>query len=254
MRGLPYRAGLNREAAAPLKPTSPLPNSPQPTKHALALRLVGETLRDPTVLNLPRIQTADASAATVKDAGLLAGPHFVSAPCLARSCVLAFFHAVLEAWSRPGTAVATRRRNLRRSILDSEERVGTDDYCKQPDYHLHSTSHRDLLPPSPPAEKPLIASNRVRMNTLALGAQLPTLYGLREYVEAGGLMSYGPNTPDLFRRSAEIVDKILRGAKPGEIPVEQPTKFDLVINLTTAKTLGLEIPPTVLARADEVIE
>jgi putative ABC transport system substrate-binding protein len=67
-------------------------------------------------------------------------------------------------------------------------------------------------------------------------------------------MSYGPNTPDLFRRSAEIVDKILRGAKPGEIPVEQPTKFDLVINLTTAKTLGLEIPPTLLARADEVIE
>jgi putative ABC transport system substrate-binding protein len=87
-----------------------------------------------------------------------------------------------------------------------------------------------------------------------LGARLPTLYGLREYVEAGGLMSYGPNTPDLFRRSAEIVDKILRGAKPGEIPVEQPTKFDLVINLTTAKTLGLEIPPTMLARVDEVIE
>jgi putative tryptophan/tyrosine transport system substrate-binding protein len=91
--------------------------------------------------------------------------------------------------------------------------------------------------------EPLIASNRVRMNTLALGARLPTLYGLREYVEAGGLMSYGPNTPDLFRRSAEIVDKILRGAKPGEIPVEQPTKFDLVINLTTAKTLGLENTP-----------
>jgi hypothetical protein len=147
MRGLPYQAGLNREAAAPLKPTSPLPN--------LALRLVGETLRDPTVLNLPRVQTADASAAPVKDAGLLADPHLVSAPCLARSCVLALFHAVLEAWSRPGTAVATRRRNLRRSILDSEERVGTDDYCKQPDYHLHSTSHRDLLPPSPPAEKDL---------------------------------------------------------------------------------------------------
>jgi putative tryptophan/tyrosine transport system substrate-binding protein len=102
--------------------------------------------------------------------------------------------------------------------------------------------------------EPLIASNRVRMNTLALGARLPTLYGLREYVEAGGLMSYGPNTPDLFRRSAEIVDKILRGAKPGEIPVEQPTKFDLVINLTTAKALGLDIPATVLARVDEVIE
>jgi ABC-type uncharacterized transport system substrate-binding protein len=102
--------------------------------------------------------------------------------------------------------------------------------------------------------EPLIASNRVRMNTLTLGARLPTLYGLREYVEAGGLMSYGPNTPDLFRRSADIVDKILRGAKPGDIPVEQPTKFDLVINLTTAKALGLTIPDTLLARADEVIE
>jgi hypothetical protein len=170
MRGLPYRAGLNREAAAPLKPTSPLPNSPQPTKHALALRLVGETLRDPTVLNLPRIQTADASAATVKDAGLLAGPHFVSAPCLARSCVLAFFHAVLEAWSRPGTAVATRRRNLRRSILDSEERVGTDDYCKQSDYHLHSTSHRDLLPPPPPAEKATARQDQTGKTSTADGA------------------------------------------------------------------------------------
>jgi putative tryptophan/tyrosine transport system substrate-binding protein len=102
--------------------------------------------------------------------------------------------------------------------------------------------------------EPLTGSNRVRVNTLALGALLPTVHGLREYVEAGGLMSYGPNTPDLFRRSADIVDKILRGAKPSEIPVEQPTRFDLVINLTTAKTLGLEIPPTLLAIADEVIE
>ena len=100
--------------------------------------------------------------------------------------------------------------------------------------------------------EPLIGSNRVRINTLALGARLPTLHGLREYVEAGGLMSYGPNSPDLFRRSADIVDKILRGAKPSDI--EQPTRFDLVVNLTTAKTLGLEIPPTLIARADEVIE
>ena len=102
--------------------------------------------------------------------------------------------------------------------------------------------------------EPLIGSNRVRINTLALGARLPTLHGLREYVEAGGLMSYGPNSPDLFRRSADIVDKILRGAKPSDIPVEQPTRFDLVVNLTTAKALGLTVPPTLLARADEVIE
>ena len=91
---------------------------------------------------------------------------------------------------------------------------------------------------------PLVNNNRIRINTLALGARLPTMYGLREHVEAGGLMSYGPNFPDLFRRAADYVDKILHGAKPAEIPVEQPTKFDLVINLKTAKALGLDIPPT----------
>ena len=85
----------------------------------------------------------------------------------------------------------------------------------------------------------LANANRIRINTLALGARLPTMHGSRDYVEAGGLMSYGPNFPDLFRRAADYVDKILRGAKPGDIPVEQPTKFDLVINLTTAKALGL---------------
>ena len=100
----------------------------------------------------------------------------------------------------------------------------------------------------------LMFTNRIRINTLAIGAQLSTMYGPREYVDAGGLISYGVNYPHLFRRAAEHVDKILRGTKPADIPVEQPTRFDLVVNLTTAKALGLEIPPMLLARADEVIE
>jgi len=101
---------------------------------------------------------------------------------------------------------------------------------------------------------PLISNNRLPIATLALAARLPTMHGLRELVEAGGLMSYAANFPELFRRTAGLVDKILRGVKPAEIPVEQPTKFDLVVNLNTAKALGLTIPETFLARADEVIE
>jgi putative ABC transport system substrate-binding protein len=101
---------------------------------------------------------------------------------------------------------------------------------------------------------PLQFTHRLRINTLALGLRLPTILPRREDAEAAGLMSYGPNSLDLARRAGEMVDKILRGAKPADIPVEQPTKFDLVLNLKTAKTLGLEIPPTLLARADEVIE
>jgi putative ABC transport system substrate-binding protein len=100
----------------------------------------------------------------------------------------------------------------------------------------------------------LMNSNRGRIGALAMNARLPTIYVAREYVEAGGLMSYGANIPHLFRRAAELVDKILRGAKPGDIPVEQPTKFELAINLKTAKALGLTVPPQLLARADEVIE
>jgi putative tryptophan/tyrosine transport system substrate-binding protein len=101
---------------------------------------------------------------------------------------------------------------------------------------------------------PIVNANRIRLNTLALGARLPTMHSIREYVEAGGLMSYGPNFPELWRHTANFVDKILRGTKPADIPVEQPTKFDLVVNLITAKALGLTVPPMLLARADEVIE
>jgi len=101
---------------------------------------------------------------------------------------------------------------------------------------------------------PLVFTNRIRVNTLALEARLPTIYGFRESLQSGGLLSYGPNLPDLYRRTAEIVDQILRGTKPADIPVEQPTKFDLVVNLTTAKALGLRIPESFLVRADEVIE
>ena len=102
--------------------------------------------------------------------------------------------------------------------------------------------------------EPLVFSNRARIHTLAMAARLPAIYNSREYVEMGGLMSYGPSFPDLYRRAGDLVDKILRGAKPGNLPVEQPTKFDLVINLTTAKALGLTIPESFLLRADEVIE
>jgi putative ABC transport system substrate-binding protein len=101
---------------------------------------------------------------------------------------------------------------------------------------------------------PLVNTNRICINTLALDMRLPTMFGLREYVESGGLMSYGPNVLDQFRHAADYVDKILRGAKPDDLPVEQATKFELVLNLTTAKALGLTIPPTLLVRADQVIE
>ena len=101
---------------------------------------------------------------------------------------------------------------------------------------------------------PFLTTHRVRINTLAIAQKLPTINAFREYVVAGGLLSYGPNFPDLFRRSADYVDKILRGAKPADIPVEQPVKFDLVINNTTAIAIGLTIPEQFLMRANEVIE
>jgi putative ABC transport system substrate-binding protein len=99
----------------------------------------------------------------------------------------------------------------------------------------------------------LIAANRTLITTLALSARLPTILSYGDYVEAGGLMSYGPNYANLFRQAADMVDKILHGTKPGDIPVEQPSKFELVINLSTARAIGLTVPSTVLARADKVI-
>jgi putative ABC transport system substrate-binding protein len=100
----------------------------------------------------------------------------------------------------------------------------------------------------------LINTNVARINTLALGARLPTAHAFREFLGAGGFMSYGAKTTDLFRRAADLVDKILKGSKPADLPVEQPTTFELVVNLTTAKALGITVPEAFLLRADEVIE
>jgi len=100
----------------------------------------------------------------------------------------------------------------------------------------------------------LLNASRARIVNLALAARLPSIYGTNDWARSGGLLSYGPNFPTLFARAAELTDRILRGTQPGDIPVEQPTKFELVINLNTAKTLGLTVPSPLLARADEVIE
>ena len=100
----------------------------------------------------------------------------------------------------------------------------------------------------------MLFSQRRRVVDLAQKSLLPAVYSTRDYVDVGGLMSYGPNFADLFRRAATYVDKILKGARPGDLPVEQPTKFELVVNLKTARALGLTVPPSFLLRADQVIE
>ena len=100
----------------------------------------------------------------------------------------------------------------------------------------------------------VLIANQARLLELAAKHRLPAIYGMREPVEAGGLMSFGPSLPELFRRAAQLVNKILKGAKPADLPVEQATKFELVINMKTARALGLTIPPSLLQRADEVIQ
>lgn len=102
--------------------------------------------------------------------------------------------------------------------------------------------------------EPLVNANRAQIIEAATVGRIPTIFGFREFVDAGGLMSYGPNFPDLFRRAADFTDKILRGAKPADMPVQQPVKFDLIFNLKTARALGLDVPESFLTRADEVIE
>jgi putative ABC transport system substrate-binding protein len=160
--------------------------------------------------------------------------------------------AILANLSNPSNVLETDEVKAAASTLGLE--VATREIRRAEDIAaaVDATTDRvDALYVCPDA---LASTHRIRINTLALGARLPTMHGERAYVEAGGLISYGPNYADLFRRAADYVDKILRGAKPADLPVEQPTKFDLVINVTTARALRIELPPGMLSIADEVIE
>jgi putative ABC transport system substrate-binding protein len=133
--------------------------------------------------------------------------------------------------------------------VQSLEVRGPDDFNNV--FEAVKQNHPDALIA---VEDPLTNSYLSQIANFATANKLPAIFGFREFVDAGGLMAYGANLADLFRRAAAYVDKILRGAKPAELPIQQPTKFELVINLKTAKALGLIVPPTLLARADEVIE
>jgi putative ABC transport system substrate-binding protein len=144
------------------------------------------------------------------------------------------------------TEVAARSLGLQLQLVQA---FGPDDFDSAFSAMIRERAGALIVLPSP-----MLFTEHRRIVDLAVKNRLPAMYQAREFVDAGGLMSYGANLDDLFRRSATYVDKILKGAKPADLPVEQPTKFELVINLKTAKALGLTVPPTLLARADEVIE
>ena len=142
--------------------------------------------------------------------------------------------------------VAARALGVRLQVVEAR---GPEDFDRA--FSDMTKAHAGALTVLPGA---MFINERKRLVELAAKHRLPAVYQVREFVEAGGLMAYGPNIADVFRRAATYVDKILKGAKPGDLPVEQPTKFELVINLKTAKALGLAIPPSLLGRADEVIQ
>jgi putative ABC transport system substrate-binding protein len=136
----------------------------------------------------------------------------------------------------------TRRLKLR--LIEVREPAGLERAFEQAGRNAQAV----LVLPSP-----VISAHRGQVTALAAKHRLPTVYPLRDYVDAGGLMAYGPDLAVQYRRGAEYVDKILKGAKPGDLPIEQPTKFELVVNLKTAKALGITIPESILLRADEMI-
>jgi putative ABC transport system substrate-binding protein len=145
-----------------------------------------------------------------------------------------------------GIRTATAKFNFETSIL--EVRTADDIEAAMAILHSHQTDALYVW------SEPLTNANKSKIITAATAAKIPTIFGFREFVDAGGLISYGPNFIDLFTRAAEFTDKILRGATPADMPIQQPVKFDLIINLKAAKALDLSISATVLTRADEVIE
>jgi putative ABC transport system substrate-binding protein len=160
--------------------------------------------------------------------------------------------AIITNGDNPGNELETREAQERAHTLGID--VTTFEAGRAQDIPLAFAAFKDKAQALYVVTSPLTAANRVRINTMALGARLPAIYGEQQFVEIGGLISYGVDLPNLYRRAADYVDKVLRGANPGDLPVEQPTKFELSINLTAAKVLGLTIPDQLLAIADEVIE